>query len=132
MQVAMTAHVGRGAEHLGSRRGTTLCIDRDSRVEADRLYGALPEGGSEVSPMPDMPWGAYWGGVLDRYGIRWMVNHTLNSLRTPSNEPSHLATDEAVAPVLGAASQPPSCSRRAAALAHLSINVDRAASRTFD
>jgi PhnB protein len=20
--------------------------------------------------------GAYWGVVLDRYGIRWMVNHT--------------------------------------------------------
>jgi uncharacterized glyoxalase superfamily protein PhnB len=26
--------------------------------------------------MADMPWGAYWGVVLDRYGIRWMVNHS--------------------------------------------------------
>ena len=34
------------------------------------------DGGSEGSPMADMPWGAYWGVVLDRYGIRWMVNHT--------------------------------------------------------
>jgi len=25
--------------------------------------------------MADMPWGAYWGVTLDRYGIRWMVNH---------------------------------------------------------
>ena len=23
-----------------------------------------------------MPWGAYWGVILDRNGIRWMVNHT--------------------------------------------------------
>jgi len=23
-----------------------------------------------------MPWGAYWGVILDRYGIRWMVNHS--------------------------------------------------------
>ena len=55
---------------------TTLCLDVDSRDEADRLYGALSEGGSEGSPMADMPWGAYWGVILDRYGIRWMVNHT--------------------------------------------------------
>lgn len=54
---------------------TTLCLDVDNRHEADRLYGALAEGGSEGSPMADMPWG-YWGVVLDRYGIRWMVNHT--------------------------------------------------------
>lgn len=54
---------------------TTLCLDVDSRDEADRLYGALADGGSEGSPMADMPWGAYWGVVLDRYGIRWMVNY---------------------------------------------------------
>lgn len=55
---------------------TTVCVDVDSREEADRVYGALSEGGSEGSPMADMPWGAYWGVVLDRYGIRWMVNHS--------------------------------------------------------
>jgi PhnB protein len=55
---------------------TTLCLDVDSKDEADRLYGALSDGGSEGSPMADMPWGAYWGVVLDRYGIRWMINHT--------------------------------------------------------
>jgi PhnB protein len=55
---------------------TTLCLDVDSREEADRLYGALSVGGSEGAPMADMPWGAYWGVILDRYGIRWMVNHT--------------------------------------------------------
>jgi PhnB protein len=55
---------------------TTLCLDVDSREEADRLYGALSEDGSEGSPMADMPWGAYWGVILDRYGIRWMFNHT--------------------------------------------------------
>ena len=35
---------------------TTLCLDVDSREEADRLYGALSEGSSEGSPMADMPW----------------------------------------------------------------------------
>jgi PhnB protein len=58
---------------------TTLNLEVDSREEADRLYGALSEGGSDASPMADMPWGAYWGVVLDRYGIRWMINHALES-----------------------------------------------------
>lgn len=53
---------------------TTLCLEPDSREEADRLYDALSAGGSEGSPMADMPPGAYWGVVLDRFGIRWMVN----------------------------------------------------------
>jgi PhnB protein len=55
---------------------TTLCLDVDSKDDADRLYGALSDGGSESSPMADMPWGSYWGVTLDRYGIRWMINHT--------------------------------------------------------
>jgi PhnB protein len=55
---------------------TTLCLDIDTKDEADRLYAALSSGGSEGSPMADMPWGAYWGVVLDRYGIRWTINHT--------------------------------------------------------
>ena len=53
---------------------TTLCLDVDSRDDADRVYAVLSEGGSESSPMADMPWGAYWGVTLDRYGIRWMIN----------------------------------------------------------
>lgn len=58
---------------------TTLCLDVDSREEADHLYGALSDGGSESSPMADMPWGAYWGVTLDRYGVRWMINHATAS-----------------------------------------------------
>jgi PhnB protein len=55
---------------------TTISLDVDSKEEADRLYEALSEGGSEGSPMAEMPWGAYWGVTLDRYGIRWMVSYT--------------------------------------------------------
>jgi len=66
-------------QHVRIGNNTTLCIDVDSRDEADHLYDALAEGGSEASPMADMPWGAYWGVTLDRYGIRWMVTHTPTS-----------------------------------------------------
>lgn len=51
----------------------TICLEPDTRVETDRLYTALSEGGSESTGMQQMPW-AYWGCTLDRFGIRWMFN----------------------------------------------------------
>lgn len=51
----------------------TINLDTDTRAEADRLYAALSEGGSDNAPMQEVPWG-YWGCTLDRYGIRWMFN----------------------------------------------------------
>ncbi|MGH9092322.1 MAG: VOC family protein [Acidimicrobiales bacterium] len=62
-------------ESMGHRRtignNVTVNLEVDSRDEADRLYAALSEGGSESTGMQEMPWG-YWGCSLDRYGIRWM------------------------------------------------------------
>jgi len=51
----------------------TISLEVDSQEEADRLYGALSEGGSEGSGMMQMFFG-YWGSCLDRYNIRWMIN----------------------------------------------------------
>jgi PhnB protein len=55
---------------------TTISLELDSKEEADRLFAALSTGGSETVEMQDMPWGAYWGVCLDRYGIRWMFSYT--------------------------------------------------------
>jgi len=52
---------------------TTINLEPDTREEADRLYAALNDRGSESTGMQEMPWG-YWGCTLDQYGIRWMVN----------------------------------------------------------
>lgn len=78
----LAGHLLMGTDMLASMgqqtrigNNTTLCLDVDSKQDADRIYNALSDGGSEGSPMADMPWGAYWGVVLDRYGIRWMINH---------------------------------------------------------
>lgn len=64
-------------ESLGHRvrvgNNVTINLEPDSRQEADRLYGALSDGGDEGSGMQEVPWG-YWGSCLDRFGIRWMFN----------------------------------------------------------
>jgi PhnB protein len=53
----------------------TINLEPDTRAEADRLYTALSEDGSESTGMQEMPWG-YWGCTLDRFGVRWMFNHS--------------------------------------------------------
>jgi PhnB protein len=55
---------------------TTINLELDSREEADRMFAALSSGGSDTFEMQDMPWGAYWGVCLDRFGIRWMFSFT--------------------------------------------------------
>ena len=53
---------------------TTINLECDTREETERLYNALSEDATEMAPLADMPWGAYWGVCLDRFGIRWMFS----------------------------------------------------------
>ena len=54
---------------------TTINLEPDTRAEADRIYALLSLDSTESSGgLADMPWGAYWGTCLDRFGIRWMFN----------------------------------------------------------
>ena len=55
---------------------TTINLEPDTRDEVDRLYAALSEGGSDATGINQMPWGAYWGTCLDKFGVRWMFNVT--------------------------------------------------------
>lgn len=54
----------------------SINLEPDTRAEADRLFAALAEGGKVGMPMTDMYWGAYWGSLVDKFGIRWMLNCT--------------------------------------------------------
>lgn len=51
-----------------------ICIEPESREEADRLFNELSEHGNVSMPMADMFFGAYFGEFTDRYGINWMIN----------------------------------------------------------
>ena len=53
---------------------TYICLEPDTKEEADRLFAALSEGGTVQAPLQDMPWGAYYGDLLDRFGVQWMIN----------------------------------------------------------
>jgi len=49
-------------------------LEPDTRLETQRLFNALAEGGRIEMPLQDMFWGAYFGTLTDRFGIRWMFN----------------------------------------------------------
>jgi PhnB protein len=49
-------------------------LEPDTRAETDRLYAALGEGGKLEQPLQEMFWGAYWGYLIDQFGVRWMFN----------------------------------------------------------
>ena len=55
-----------------------ICIEPESRAEADRLFQELSAGGNVTMPMADMFFGAYFGEFSDKYGINWMINFQLN------------------------------------------------------
>lgn len=51
-----------------------ICIEPESREEADRLFHELSVNGHVTMPMADMFFGAYFGEFSDQYGINWMIN----------------------------------------------------------
>lgn len=76
-------HVLMGTDALESAGHTvvqgnhfSLNLEPDDRAEADRLFAALAEGGTITTPLQDMFWGAYFGTLVDRFGVRWMMNCT--------------------------------------------------------
>ena len=46
----------------------------DSEKEADRLFGLLSEGGKVEVPIAKQFWNAYFGMLIDKFSIRWMIN----------------------------------------------------------
>jgi PhnB protein len=82
----LAGHVLMGTDMLESMghtlrigNNTTLNLEPDSKDEAERLFAALSDGGSDTVGLDPMPWGSLWGVTLDRFGIRWMFNVSLEA-----------------------------------------------------
>ena len=52
----------------------SLTVETDSRQEATRIFNSLSSGGQVKMPLADMFWGAYFGMLVDKFGIHWMVS----------------------------------------------------------
>ncbi|NOQ28180.1 MAG: VOC family protein [Bacteroidales bacterium] len=52
----------------------SISINTDSKKEADRLFSKLSGGGEIIMPITKTFWGSYFGNLIDKYGIQWMVS----------------------------------------------------------
>lgn len=53
----------------------SISITADSKQEADKIFGALSEGGKVTMAMSDTFWGDYFGMLEDKFGIQWMMSY---------------------------------------------------------
>ena len=51
-----------------------ICLQPDTRGEADTLFAALSEGGTVEMAMAEQFWGDYFGSFVDKFGVQWMIN----------------------------------------------------------
>jgi PhnB protein len=67
-------------ESLGHKlvvgNNVSISIFPDSKEEATRVFKALSAGGKIDMPIADAPWGDYYSGFTDKFGIQWMVDYT--------------------------------------------------------
>ncbi len=54
-------------------------LQPDTREEADALFAALSEGGVVEMPMMEMFWGDYFGSLVDKFGVQWMIAWDMNA-----------------------------------------------------
>jgi len=52
----------------------SLSLNAESKEEADILFAKLSDGAKIEMPLSDAFWGGYFGMLIDKFGIQWMVS----------------------------------------------------------
>lgn len=52
-----------------------ISLEVDSRAEADRIFNGLSDGAQIEMPITDMYWGDYFGSLIDKFGVCWMIGY---------------------------------------------------------
>ncbi|MES2702284.1 MAG: VOC family protein [Bacteroidota bacterium] len=53
----------------------SISLTADSRDEADKLFTALAQGGQVTMPLNSTFWGDYFGMLVDKFGVAWMMSY---------------------------------------------------------
>jgi len=60
----------------------SLAIGLNDPERAKQIFGNLAQGGSVVMPLEKTYWAEAFGMVIDRFGVKWMVNCDAPAVRT--------------------------------------------------
>lgn len=66
---------GEWAAQFRQGNNFSVSVNTDDKSEADRLFAALSAGGEITMPLADVFWGDYFGMMVDKFGINWMVSY---------------------------------------------------------
>lgn len=64
---------------LRSGEMVQLSINLTDAAEQENIFQKLSAGGNVDMPLQDTFWGASFGMLTDKYGIKWMLNRELHS-----------------------------------------------------
>lgn len=56
-----------------------LCINCDSEEQLNEYFTKLSAGGKIIDPVADVPWGAIYGALIDKYGKQWLLNFQIEN-----------------------------------------------------
>lgn len=52
----------------------SMSLTTDDKDDANRIFNELSNGGEITMPMQDTFWGDYFGTIVDKFGINWMIS----------------------------------------------------------
>jgi PhnB protein len=61
-------------EHFEKMQGLSVALHIEKPADAQRIFGALAEGGTVTMPLTQTFWAELFGTVTDRFGTPWMIN----------------------------------------------------------
>jgi PhnB protein len=63
-----------GCQGHAAFRGFSLSLSLTDKLQAQRLFAALADGGQIQMPLAKTFWSPLFGMVADRFGMSWMIN----------------------------------------------------------
>ncbi len=74
--VVMLSDVFHG-EEVSSNGNVQMSVEVESIDRINDVFKKMSEGGKVTMELQDMFWGARFGMLEDKFGVRWMFNHQL-------------------------------------------------------
>jgi PhnB protein len=68
--------IGAQADAFNAGNNVYIYLETETAEEADRLFGALSDGGSAEMPLQPTEWAEKYGSCVDRFDVRWMISFT--------------------------------------------------------
>lgn len=75
ISLGQTELMGADIPNAEPMRSAYLSLAVTSDAEAERIYGALADGGRVLMPMQETFFASRFGQVQDRFGMNWMIVH---------------------------------------------------------